>query len=149
MLAAVLRMWLPVRLCEECCCQFAMRSIPPVSTAALGVRPILSPVAVRVTCGEAWRFAAARLAQPAERKALSLPVVGLSLAMGVVGFCVLRWGYWCPKRAPREGLALPALRLTAPRSNQLSCGGTRLGAWLYVMLGRGERAPVRFFDLDI
>ena len=27
-LAAVCRMWLPARLWEECCCQFAMRSVP-------------------------------------------------------------------------------------------------------------------------
>ena len=51
----------------------------------------MSPVAVRGTCGEAWRFAAARLAQPAERKALNLVVVGSSPTVGVFGLGVLRW----------------------------------------------------------
>ena len=44
------------------------------------------------------------------------------------------------------GLELPTLRLTAPRSNQLSYGSTRVRAWLYVMLGRGpvaDRAEFR------
>ena len=62
-----------------------------MSTGSSGVRPILSPVTVRGTCGEAWRFAAARLAQPAGRKALNLLVVGSRLTMGVVGLGVLRW----------------------------------------------------------
>ena len=41
---------------------------------------------MRGACWEALRFAAARLAQPAERKALNLVVVGSSPTVGVFLF---------------------------------------------------------------
>jgi hypothetical protein len=74
--------------------------------------------------GDRSRLATARLAQPAERKALNLVVVGSSPTVGVyallcVEACVV--ANTLPGR-----LELPTLRLTASRSNQLSYGSTQI-----------------------
>jgi hypothetical protein len=69
------------------------------------------------------RFATARLAQPAERKALNLVVVGSSPTVGVYA---LLFGEACVVANTLPGrLELPTLRLTASRSNQLSYGSTQ------------------------
>ena len=73
------------------------------------------------------RFAAARLAQPAERKAINLVVVGSSRTVGVFGVWVLRFGRGVANAIPGR-LEFSTLRLTTSRSNQLSDGVSKLEA---------------------
>ena len=92
-LAAVSRMCLPARLWEESCCQFARRNISvSVHGRSWEFAPSCRQSLCEVLAGDARRFAAARLAQPAERKALNLVVVGSSTTVGVFCLGVLRWG---------------------------------------------------------
>ena len=75
-LSALLLGGIPLQVCNA-------QRFGHILRAVLWAHAILSPVVVRGTCGEAQRFAAARLAQPAERKALNLVVVGSSPTVGV------------------------------------------------------------------
>jgi hypothetical protein len=102
-LAAVCRMCLPARLWWESCCQLARHNVlVGVYGRCWGCAPSCRQSLCEVLAEEARRFVAARLAQPAERKALNLVVVGSSPTVGVFDWVCEGGKQWCSKRAPRE-----------------------------------------------
>jgi hypothetical protein len=127
------------RVCGgESCCQLARHNVSvSVYGRCWGSAPSCRQSLREVLAEEARRFVAARLAQPAERKALNLVVVGSSPTVGVFWFgCAKVGGSGVPNALPGR-LELPTLRLTASRSNQLSYGSNRIVPWRYAMIGWG------------